>query len=214
MASVPVFAGLIGLAGRGRPSRRWLAATPPAIAGGVLLALTGSAGRPVASGVCWALAAGASYAVFTAASATVIRRGVEPRTVMAAVFLAAGLILSPVLLTLPSGWLATGPGLAVLGYLVAVSTVGAYLLYGFGLRTTAATTASTLTLAEAAGAAVIGLLLLHEPVTGARCAGLLLVAVALLLLTVPSRRRRPVLPAPRKEASPATRRAMLRSTSR
>ena len=102
---------------------------------------------------------------------------------------AAGLALAPVLLANPPGWLLTGPGVAVIGYLAAVSTVGAYLLYGHGLRTVSPATAGTLTLAEAPCAAVIGVLVLREPLTGPGLAGLVLLSTALLVLSVPWPRR-------------------------
>jgi DME family drug/metabolite transporter len=141
------------------------------------------------AGVCCALAAGASYAIFTAACAAVIRRGGDSRTTMAVVFPAAGLALAPALLANPPGWLLTGPGVAVIGYLAAVSTVGAYLLYGHGLRTVGPATAGTLTLAEAPCATVIGVLVLREPLTGPGLAGLILLVIALLALSVPWPRR-------------------------
>ena len=214
MASVPVFAGLIAaISGRGGTSLKWLAATTLAILGGVVLALARPDGRPVTGGILYALAAGASYAVFTVASSAVIRRGCESRTTMAVVFLAAGLALGPTLLVFPAGWLLTVGGLAVVGYLAGVSTVGAYLLYGRGLRTTGPATASTLTLAEPACAAVIGVLVLREPMTTQSVTGLLILVVALLVLTVPARRPAPAQQAPpvripvqRTAASSATRR--------
>ena len=203
MAAVPVFAGLIAaVRGRGGTSRTWLAATSLAVAGGVLLGLGRPDGRPLPAGVLCALLAGASYAIFTTACAAAIRRGADSGTSMAAVFLLAGLLLAPVLVAAPTGWLFTGRGAGVIGYLAAVSTVGAYLLYGRGLRTVGVATASTLTLAEGACATVIGVLVLHEPLTTRSLTGLLLLVAALLLLTMRLRRPIRVAAVPAQRATP------------
>lgn len=70
--------------------------------------------------------------------------------------------------------LATVAGLAVpitpiplagLGYLGIVATALAYWLFYRGLRTTSAGTAAILTLLEALGAAVLGVIVLHEPMS-------------------------------------------------
>jgi EamA-like transporter family len=63
-----------------------------------------------------------------------------------------------------------------------LTTALAYLLYARGLRTTPVTTATTLGLAEPAIAAVLGLTLLGEHLTGTGLAGLGVLAVSLAIL--------------------------------
>jgi drug/metabolite transporter, DME family len=69
-----------------------------------------------------------------------------------------------------------------------VTTVLAYLLYGRGLRTVPAPVAVTLGLAEPLVAALLGLVVLGERLSSASAAGLVLVGLALVALTVPGRR--------------------------
>ncbi|MFB9415886.1 DMT family transporter [Dactylosporangium matsuzakiense] len=194
MTSIPLFGGLLVAVTSGRrPSRVWLAATGAAAGASALLA-GGADGRGLSAlGVLCGLAAGLAYAVFTMASHTVIRRGCPSRSMMAAAFAGAGVLMSPLLVT-ARAWLATPSGVAVVGYLATVATVGAYVLFGRGLEGTPATTAATLVLVEPAFATVIGLLLLHEPATARTLAGLAAMALALALFTVRPRRagRRPV----------------------
>jgi drug/metabolite transporter, DME family len=188
MTSVPVFTGLIAVVlRRGGVSPRWLIATTLAITGAGLLAFARPDGRSMTVGVLVALAAGVSYAVFTAASAAVIQRGGPPGTTMAVVFLTSGLLLSPMLVLHPPGWLLTHRGAGVIGYLVVVASAIAYVLMGRGLRTTAPATASTLVLVEPACAALIGILLLNEPMTGRSVIGLVVLTAALLILVLGSR---------------------------
>ncbi|GGN62630.1 hypothetical protein GCM10010112_21060 [Actinoplanes lobatus] len=202
MTSVPVFAGLLAVVRRrGGVTGRWLLATTLAISGVALLALARPDGRPMTAGVLLALGAGVSYAVFTVGSATVIQRGGDPGVTMAVVFLSAGLLLSPALLLDAPGWLVTPHGAAVIGYLIVVASAGAYLLYGRGLRTTAPATAGTLALLEPACAAVIGVLLLREPMSARSVVGLAVLTAALLLLTLPSGRRRSSVAAPAPDPS-------------
>lgn len=68
-------------------------------------------------------------------------------------------------------------------HLAVLTTVVAYLLYGWGLRTVAVSTAATLSLAEPGGAALLGLTVLAEPVRATTLTGLGVLVVALLILT-------------------------------
>jgi DME family drug/metabolite transporter len=103
---------------------------------------------------------------------------------MGALFGGAAVLLAPVLAASSPGWVATGRGLTVTVYLGLVTTVVAYLLYGRGLRTVPAPVAVTLGLAEPVVAALLGLLVLGEHLSGTAVAGLLLVGAALAVLFV------------------------------
>jgi DME family drug/metabolite transporter len=191
IGSVPVFVGVMTLVtGGGRPSRRWVIATGLAVAGSAALTLPGMGspayGQRGASpvGVLCAIAAGCAYAVFTMLSAGQIRRGADSRATMAVLLFGGGVLLSPVLLVAPIGWLGTGQGISVVGYLAVVSTMLAYILYGRGLRTVAPTTATTFAMAEPASAAIVGIVVLHEAASLWSGLGLALVAVALVVLSV------------------------------
>jgi drug/metabolite transporter, DME family len=73
-------------------------------------------------------------------------------------------------------------------YLGAVATGFGYILYARGLRSTPVTTATTLTLAEPAVAAVLGVFVLGEHLGPVALSGLVLLAAGLLLLMLPARR--------------------------
>lgn len=185
IGSAPVFTGVLTLlTGGPRPGGRWLAATAAAVAGCTVLISGGQAAGVNPAGVSLALVAGLCYAVYAVAGARFISSGHAETEVMGALFGAAAVLLAPILAASSPGWLATGRGAAVTVYLGVVTTVVAYLLYGRGLRTIPAPVAVTLGLAEPAVAALLGLLVLGEPLTGTAVAGLLLVGLALAVLVV------------------------------
>lgn len=180
IGSAPGWTGVLTLLSGGpRPGRRWLLATAAAVAGCLVLVTGGRASGVSPAGVALALAAGLCYAVYAVAAARMITTGGAESAVMGLIFGGAAVLLAPVLAASDTGWLLTIRGLAVVGYLGVVTTVLAYLLYGRGLRTVPVPTATTLGLAEPAVAAMLGLIVLHERLSGAAIAGLVLVAVAL-----------------------------------
>ena len=183
----------------GRPQGRWLAGTAAAVAGCVMLVTSGHASAASAAGVALALLASFCYAVYATTASYVIGHGADGRAVVGAIFGGAAVLLLPVLLASPLAWLATGRGLAVVGYLAVLTTALAYLLYARGLRTTPVTTATTLGLAEPAIAALLGLTLLGEHLSATGLAGLGVLAVSLAILALPrrfaDRQGSPALPA-------------------
>ncbi|GIF76603.1 DMT family transporter [Asanoa siamensis] len=86
--------------------------------------------------------------------------------------------------------------LALLAYLGLVPTALAYDLFFAGLAVVRATTTAILTLVEPLAAAVIAVLWLDEHLTPAMTAGSLLLAVAVLALTLTERRATPTHPTP------------------
>lgn len=180
IGSAPGWTGLLSLATGGpRPGRRWALATVAAVAGCVVLVTGGRASGVSEAGVALALAAGLCYAVYAVAAARMITTGSAETAVMGLIFGGAAVLLAPVLAASAPGWLLSVRGLAVIGYLGIVTTVVAYLLYGRGLRTVPVAAATTLGLAEPAVAALLGLIVLHERLSGAAIGGLALVGLAL-----------------------------------
>jgi DME family drug/metabolite transporter len=179
IGSAPGWAGLLTrLTGGKWPGRRWALATAAAVAGCVVLVTGGRASGVSTAGVALALAAGLCYSVYAVVAGRMITRGSPESAVMGLIFGGAAVLLVPVLAAGATGWLLSVRGLAVVGYLGVVTTVVAYLLYGRGLRTVPVPTATTLGLAEPAVAAMLGLIVLHERLSGAAIAGLALVALA------------------------------------
>jgi drug/metabolite transporter, DME family len=189
IGSGPAFAGLLSrLTGQARPSRRWLLATAVAVAGCGLLVSGGRSAGADPAGVALALLSGLGYASYATIASRLIARGEDDRSVMGVLFGGAALLLLPVLVGGRVTWLFTGSGLLVTLYLGAVTTGFGYILYARGLRSTPVTTATTLTLAEPAVAAVLGVFVLGEHLGPVALSGLALLAAGLLLLMLPARR--------------------------
>jgi drug/metabolite transporter, DME family len=187
IGSAPVLTGLISRMTGGALTRRWMVATAAAVGGCVVLVTGGRAAGVSLAGVGLALAAGLCYSCYAVAAARLISRGTGERAVMGALFGGGAVVLAPVLAATSTGWLLTARGLAVTVYLGVVTTVVAYLLYGRGLRTVPAPVAVTLGLAEPLVAALLGLVVLGERLSGPSVAGLILVGLALVALTAPGR---------------------------
>lgn len=190
IGSAPAFTGVIGLAARrSAPTGRWAVATAGAVTGCALLGGGGQDAGAEPVGIALSLLSGLSYAVYATVASDLITRGEDDRAVAAALFGTAAVPLVPVLAVAPAGWALGWPGGPIALYLGVVTTGGGYLLFARGLRTTPATTATTLTLAEPAVAAVLGTAVLDERLGGPALAGLALLAAGLVVLVAPVRRR-------------------------
>jgi drug/metabolite transporter, DME family len=185
IGSAPVFTGIVSrVTGGPALTIRWLIATAAAIAGCAILVTGGKAAGVQLGGVGLALLAGFCYAVYAVTAARLISGGASETTVMGLLFGGAAVLLAPVLAATSPDWLLSARGLAVTAYLGLVTTVAAYLLYGRGLRTVPAPVAVTLGLAEPVVAALLGVIVLGEQLTGPAVAGLVLVGLAIAILTV------------------------------
>jgi DME family drug/metabolite transporter len=198
IGSGPVFAGALArlLLGE-RTARSWLGATVLCVAGLALLTLTGGGSdRTSLRGCLLALGAGLAYAAYTVLCKRLLEAGHASGPVMAATFGLGGLLLVPVLLTEPLGWLAAPSGLATAAWLGLVATTAAYLLFGRGLAQLPAGPVATLVLAEPLVATVLGTAVLGERLTAAGGAGAALVLAGVAVQGLASSRRGPaVLPA-------------------
>lgn len=185
IGSAPALTGLLGwVVGQGRPGRWWWFATALAVGGGALLVGSGTdAGRADPVGIGLALAAAAAYAVYTVAAKQLLDDGHRPIGVMGRTFGLGGLLLLPVLVVVGPAAVLDQPGiLVVVLYLAVVTTVVGYVLFARGLEVLPAPTVATLTLAEPLVAGALGVLVLGEPLTGARVAGAALVLTGLVVL--------------------------------
>ncbi|MDQ0757719.1 DME family drug/metabolite transporter [Streptomyces canus] len=190
LGSAPVFAGLLSwIIGQARPTARWTGATAAAVLGCTLLVLgpqlTGHASPMDLTGVALAACAGLSYAAYSLIGGRLITRGHPSNAVMGVLFGAAGLLVLPLVVFVDTHWLVTTRGATVAVYLALFTVYLAYRLFGHGLRHTPASVATSLTLAEPAVAAVLGVTVLDEHLSSASWYGLAVLALALVLLTVP-----------------------------
>jgi DME family drug/metabolite transporter len=208
IGSAPLFAGLL----HRRVDRRWLLVTLVGVCGLVLLALGGGSARLEPRGVALALGAGLSYAVYALATARAVVGGlrpgglgmVGPAAVTAGTFVVAAALLAPALALSDTGWLGTGSGLAMAGWLALGPTVASYLLLSRGLRALTPPVVTTLGLTEPVVATVLAVLVLGERPSAAGWAGAALVLASLLGTAVAEGRRpraRPRLPAAKVRGS-------------
>lgn len=176
LGSSPLFAGLFDWWRGHRPTRRWLVATALAVAGIVLLSgVLGTSATLQPLPVLASLVAGAAYAGYAVAAASLVQRGVAALPATAAVIGTSGLIGAAILPFTDNSWVAQPRGLAVALWLGAVSVVFSYLLMGSALRHLSASTAITLGLAEPTTAALLGVLVLGETLAPLQLGGVLLV---------------------------------------
>lgn len=188
LGSSPLFAGAFEwLAGR-RPSRRWALATVVAVIGLVLLSGAGGSALGVdARGLALSLAAGAGYAGYAFAAATLVRRGVDPLTTTGAVLGFSGVLAVVIVPFTDLAWLSEPRGMATAFWLGPVTVVAAYLLMGRALAVLSPATAVTLGLAEPITAAVLGVAVLGEHLAAGQWLGLGAVMVGVLVAGLPSR---------------------------
>ena len=181
IGSAPVFTGIAARLITGeRPIRAWYPATVLALIGLFLIADPGGTASPV--GVVLALAAGASYALFSVGSERVIAAS-SPVAAMAVIFSGGALLLAPLLVVGDIGWVASATGLGAVLWLGLIATTAAYVLYGRGLAVTPVTTVATLVLAEPITAFLAATVVLSEPVMPSSVVGAAIVGIGLLILS-------------------------------
>jgi DME family drug/metabolite transporter len=194
VASTPIFAGLIGWVALGhRPAVAWIASTALGVTGLVLLAAgalggPGSAGGAegaVGVGLVLALVAGLCSGVYNVGTKRVLDGRTQAIELTAATFALASVLLLPGLLTQPIGWLSSLAGVGLALYLGAVTAALANSLLASGVQRLGPGPASTLMLADPVTATVLGVVVLHEVLTGAAIAGIALVLAGLALQAAP-----------------------------
>ena len=181
VGSGPVFAGLLGWAFLGhRPSSGWLAATAACVTGLTLLALPDLGGGS-APGLVLALGAGLCSAGYNVAAKIQLDRGASALEVPAGSFALGGLLLLPLLLTQPLGWLAEPGGVALVLYLGLATMAVANVLHARGIRGLTPGPVTTLMLSDPVVATILGVVVLGETLAPVSVAGMLLVLAGLLL---------------------------------
>ncbi|MBB5346565.1 EamA family transporter [Desulfoprunum benzoelyticum] len=187
IGSAPVFAGILEyLVRQRRPGRRWYFSTAVAVFGCLLLVLQSGDIRIDIGGVVLALAAGFSYAAY-ALAIKLLLPGRSPEDVTAVIFCLGAIFLSPLLVTADLTWLGQVNGWLLMLHLGLVATALSYWFFASGLKTVAASTAVTLSLAEPLTAAILGIVVVGERINVVSSLGLVLILSALVLLIVPDR---------------------------
>ena len=187
IGSAPVFAGILEyLVRQRRPGRRWYFSTAVAVFGCLLLVLQAGDIRIDVVGIILALTAGFSYAAY-ALAIKLLLPGRSPEDVTAVIFCLGAIFLSPLLFTADLSWLRQINGWLLMLHLGLVATALSYWFFASGLKTVAASTAVTLSLAEPLTAAILGIVVVGERINVVSSLGLVLILSALVLLIVPDR---------------------------
>ena len=186
IGTAPIFGGLLGRVLRHeRLGIHWVVATALGIGGAALRAVAGDDGAGddadrLVLGLALAIGAGFAYAIYVAASARLLDE--KPPDQVAAIVLGfGGLLLVPVALGTDLGWLGDPGGPALALWLGVVTVALSYPMLARGLAQVGVGPTSTLTLAEPATAAVLGLVVLDEELSGIGWVGLALVAAGVLV---------------------------------
>ena len=189
LGSAPLFAGLIArFVERRQLTRRWLRCAPIAVCGTILLvAGDASAHRVSMSGVVLALIPGLAYATVSTVAARLIGQGKASKDVYGTMFGTCAIWSVPVLLLCGVHGLVGVRGIAVVLFFGCVTNYLCYTMFGSALRYTSAATATTVTLTEGAVGTLLGVFAHGERLAAPAWAGLGLLAVALVLLSLPKR---------------------------
>ena len=193
LGSGPVFAAVIEwIVERRRPSPVWTIATVLAIVGiALLVGGGGEAGEGlVLPGVLLGLVGGLGYAVYAYASRRIIGVGHAPVPAMGAMFGLAALVLVPVALVWGAPLWTSWPSIGLIAYLAIGPLAIAYALFGVGVRTLSASTATTVSLLEPAVATLLAVLLLNERLAPLAWFGFGLLIAAVVVVGALDRRRR------------------------
>ncbi|EMY36062.1 putative permease, DMT superfamily protein, partial [Arthrobacter crystallopoietes BAB-32] len=130
------------------------------------------------------LVAGATYALYSWVVHRLMEQHVGRAAAMGAVFGAGGVLLLPVLAVTGAPLVESPSSFTVAVYMALVPMFLGYFLFGIGLARVRPSTATTLTLAEPAVAAVLAILVVGEQLSVLGWTGLSIIGAALVVLAV------------------------------
>ena len=183
VGSTPIFTGLIqAVLYKEKPDVLWYIATLFAITGLVLVNMVDGIS------FAWYAVILPLLAGFTLAVSVIIApRVAKPHSAeegMAIVMLLGAVLMLPFFVLFPIEWMFTPKGALCVAMLGVVNSALAFTLELIGFKNTPTLVASTLTLGEPMGAAVIGICILDEPYTTESLLGIALLFMAILILIV------------------------------
>ena len=183
VGSTPIFTGLIqAFLYKDKPDLLWYIATLLAIAGLVLVNMVDGVDF-VWYAVILPLLAGLTLAV----SVIVAPRVAQPHSAeegMTIAMLMAACFMLPFYFSFPTEWIFTPRGALCVGMLGVVNAALGFTLELIGFKNTPTLIASTLTLGEPMGAALIGIFILNEPYTMESVTGIVLLFLSIIILIV------------------------------
>lgn len=183
IGSAPIFSGILEWAVlKRKPDRIWSMATGLAIIGCLLLFADKDAPAVDPAGILLALGAGVSFATYAGVSKNVLER-MDAVPAVAVIFSLSALYLMPFLFFFDLSYIAAPENLGVILYLGLGATSLSYILFSSGLKLIPSSSAVTLSLAEPMTAALLGVFIVGEVLTGIAWVGVLLLLGGILVLT-------------------------------
>jgi DME family drug/metabolite transporter len=128
---------------------------------------------------------GLTYALYSWTARAMMLRGTPSAVAMGATFGLGGLLLMPVLAMTGGALLASWGNAAVGVYMAVVPMFLGYLCFGYGLARVPVSMATTLTLLEPVIAAILAVLIVGERLPPLGWAGVTLVTLCLVVITLP-----------------------------
>lgn len=190
IGSGPIFTGLFEwVFSRRFPGYGWLVATVVAVAGIALLSGASSSGVTDPAGLLLSLAAGACYAFYALSAKKLLVDGWTPTGSVAVIFGWSAVGALPILLLSDPSWIVSLDGLLMALWLGLATITVACLFLGYGLKALSASTVATLGLGEPLTATLLGVLVVHETLSGRAVVGLALVVFGLVLIGFLTARR-------------------------
>lgn len=189
LGSAPIASGVLERVSEKRHlSRRWMLAAALGITGATTLCLSTmhnapSQVAPTIAGIALGLVAGTTYALYSWSAHQLIGRTIGRAAGMGAIFGLGGLALIPVLLATGAPLLSSTQSFTVGAYMALIPMFLGYLLFGYGLTRVNASSATTLTLAEPAIAAILAVVIVGERLDPLGWVGIAAIGAALLVLS-------------------------------
>lgn len=184
IGSAPVLTGMIEwVALKKKPDRVWGIATILALGGCVLLFANKGQQLVDPVGIAMALGAGFSFAVYALVSKNVLKT-METVSAVAVIFSLSACCLLPFLLFFDLSYAIVPVNSALLVYLGIGATSLSYVLFSCGLKKIPSSSAVTLSLAEPLTAAVLGVLVVGEALSGLSWVGVMLLLCGIIVLTI------------------------------
>lgn len=192
IGSAPVFSGLVEwIYFKTRPTRIWGISTSFAIVGCLFLFLNKGEITINPVGIVYSLIAGLIFAFYTLSSKSILAKE-EAIPSVAMTFSVSAVFLLPFLFIYDLSWLDDAGNVGIIFYLGLATTSVAYVFYSRGLNKIPSSSALTLSLAEPTTAAILGVLIVGETLSGMSWIGILLLLGSIVVLTVGSKSRKKV----------------------
>lgn len=186
LGSAPIFSGVIEYFMGEKLSKRWVIGTMLSIIGCVFLFIGQGHMNMNIFGSVLSLGAGLSYAIYVKVSQKLFQES-RRDVVNGLVFFISAVILTPILFMNDLSWVMSTRGIMVTLHLGIVATALAYTLFSYGLVNISTPKAVTLTLVEPLTAAILGVVIFNEKMTGVSTLGILLLFYGLIVNSYPEK---------------------------